>query len=182
MIERKVEVQGKVWRIITVYSKEMKETKKTIEEVVEGGSAERLIIGGDFNAKIGEEGMLCCEDERREEPRRSKDKVKNAEGSKLLEMIEENGWEILNGNTEGDEEGELTFIGGKGNSVIDYVIIDPLVKEEIKCFKVETRTGSSTTNGRNIRGKIGGGFTQEGKRENEEHMDRRGRKSVQGKN
>lgn len=86
--------------------------------------------------------MLCCEDERREEPRRSKDKVKNAEGSKLLEMIEENGWEILNGNTEGDEEGELTFIGGKGNSVIDYVIIDPLVKEEIKCFKVETRTES----------------------------------------
>lgn len=57
-------------------------------------------------------------------------------------MIEENGWEILNGNTEGDEEGELTFIGGKGNSVIDYVIIYPLVKEEIKCFKVETGTES----------------------------------------
>lgn len=64
--------------------------------------------------------------------------MKNAERSKLLEMIEENGWEILNGNTEGDEEGELTFIGGKGNSMIDYVIIYPLVKEEIKCFKVET--------------------------------------------
>lgn len=44
MTERKMEVQEKVWRIITVYSKEMKETKKTIEEVVEGGSAERLII------------------------------------------------------------------------------------------------------------------------------------------
>lgn len=44
MTERKMEVQGKVWRIITVYSKKVKETKKTIEEVVEGGSAERLII------------------------------------------------------------------------------------------------------------------------------------------
>lgn len=65
-----------------------------------------------------------------------------SERSKLLEMIEENGWKILNGNTEGDEEGEFTFIGGKGNSVIDYIVIDPLVKEEIKCFKVETRTES----------------------------------------
>lgn len=82
--------------------------------------------------------------------------MKNAERSKLLEMIEENGWEILNDSTEGDEEGELTFIGGKGNSVIDYVIIYPLVKEEIKCFKGRDRNGvgSFTTNGRNIWGKL----------------------------
>ena len=29
----------------------------------------------------------------------------NGEGRKMLEIIEETGWEIFNGNTEGDEEG-----------------------------------------------------------------------------
>jgi hypothetical protein len=35
-----------------------------------------------------------------------KDNVENAEGKRLMEWIEENGWEVLNGNKQGDEEGE----------------------------------------------------------------------------
>lgn len=60
----------------------------------------------------------------------------------MLEMIEENGWEILNGNMEGDEAGEFTFIGGKGNSVVDYVIVDTAMKEDIESFKIEERVES----------------------------------------
>jgi hypothetical protein len=33
-----------------------------------------------------------------------------------MEWIEENGCEVLNGNKQGDEEGEWTYIGSKGNS------------------------------------------------------------------
>lgn len=57
-------------------------------------------------------------------------------------MIEENGWEILNGNMEGDEEGQFTFIGGKGNTVIDYVLVDTSIKEAMKNFKIEERVES----------------------------------------
>jgi hypothetical protein len=38
--------------------------------------------------------------------RKSKDKVENAEGKKLMGWIEENGWEVLNGNKQENEEGE----------------------------------------------------------------------------
>lgn len=48
----------------------------------------------------------------------------NKEGKKLVEMIEERGWSIFNGNITGDEKGEFTFTGGKGCTVIDSVIGD----------------------------------------------------------
>lgn len=33
------------------------------------------------------------------------------------------GWYILNGKTEGDWEGEFTYVGARGCSVIDYAIV-----------------------------------------------------------
>jgi hypothetical protein len=33
-------------------------------------------------------------------------------------VFEERGWSIWNGNIIGDEEGEFTFTGGKGSTVI----------------------------------------------------------------
>jgi hypothetical protein len=41
-----------------------------------------------------------------DEKRKFKDKVENAEGIRLMEWIEENGWDVLNGNKKGDEEEE----------------------------------------------------------------------------
>ena len=38
--------------------------------------------------------------------RKSKNRVLNREGENWLKILEEMGWFILNGNTEGDEEGE----------------------------------------------------------------------------
>jgi hypothetical protein len=38
--------------------------------------------------------------------RQSKDKVENSERKRLMEWLEENGWEVLNGNKQGEEEGE----------------------------------------------------------------------------
>lgn len=127
---------------MTVYSKDMKKTRENIEVLIGEEKEELLIIGGDFNVRTGREGSFCNEEKEEKEMRRSKDKVKNGEGTKLLEMAEENGWEILNGNMEGDEEGEFTFIGGKGNSVINYVPIDSIIKEEIKRFRIGDRIES----------------------------------------
>lgn len=108
--------------------------------MVETTKEERLIIGGDFNARTGK-GSSFCDDKIEREMRRSRDKVANAEGVRFLEM-EENGWEILNGNMEGDEEGEYTFIEGQENSVIEYILIDTKIKDEIKNFRIEERVES----------------------------------------
>ena len=56
--------------------------------------------------------------------RSSKDEILNGEGKKLLNLLEEMGWFILNGNIEGKEEGEYTRTERKKRTVIDYVIVD----------------------------------------------------------
>lgn len=120
----------------------MKRTREKIERITGKMGEGKIIIGGDLNAKMGREGPFFNEERKEFERRNSKDKVKNTEGTKLIEMVEENGWEILNGNTKGDEAGEFTCIGGKGNSVIDYIMIDPLMKDKIKSFRIEDRVES----------------------------------------
>ncbi|KAJ3660702.1 hypothetical protein Zmor_005140 [Zophobas morio] len=52
------------------------------------------------------------------------------------------GWEILNGNKEGDEEGEWTYVGARGESIIDYGIVNEEAWEEIESFKVGERVES----------------------------------------
>ena len=56
--------------------------------------------------------------------RKEAQKTRYATGKVLLEMVENNGWHILNGNVEGNENGEYTFIRSTGQSVIDYTIVD----------------------------------------------------------
>jgi len=56
--------------------------------------------------------------------------------------VEELGLGILNGSKKGDEEGELTFVGKLGTSVIDYVICNAETWEEIENMKIADRTES----------------------------------------
>jgi hypothetical protein len=67
-------------------------------------------LGGDFNRRIRERGAKNREEERKDGKRKSKDKAENAEGKRLMEWIEENEWEVLNGKKQGDEEGEWTYV------------------------------------------------------------------------
>lgn len=50
--------------------------------------------------------------------------------------------EILNESTKGDQVGEYTFTGGKGNTVIGYVIGDEKIRERIGRLKVGNRVDS----------------------------------------
>lgn len=55
--ERRIRVEGKIWRVITVYNGErMKIIRQILEEKIRELEEEMLFIGGDFNAKIGLEG------------------------------------------------------------------------------------------------------------------------------
>lgn len=59
-----------------------------------------------FNARTGEmEGRIVMEEGKEDDKNKnSKDKKMNKEGKKLVEILEEAGWSILNGNTKGDKK------------------------------------------------------------------------------
>jgi len=97
------------------------------------------MIGGDFNIRIGDLGNGGVEEGVIE--RCSKDKVIGNGGIHLSEWIMEKGWMILNGRTEGDWEGEHTYVEARGSSVIDYVIVNEAV-DRIRKFKLGERVDS----------------------------------------
>jgi hypothetical protein len=84
--------------------------------------------------------------------------------------IEENGWEVLNGNKRGDEEGELIYVGSRGETVIDYAIVNEAAWERVKEFKVGERVDSDhlpleiTIEGTNQEEKEKGGTREEEKK------------------
>jgi hypothetical protein len=58
-----------------------------------------------------------------------------------MEWIEENGWEVLNGNKQGHEEGEWTYkyLGSRGETVIDYGIANEEAWARVEKFRIEVR-------------------------------------------
>jgi hypothetical protein len=107
-MERKVHVSNKSWKIMTVYSKEVKTTRRRVQDAMKENRKECMFMEGDINGRIGKRGVRSWEEERRDGETKCKNKVQNAEGKRLMEWIEENRWEVLNGNKRGDEEGEWT--------------------------------------------------------------------------
>lgn len=98
-----------------------------IEEwCVENNSVNTMVIG-DFNARIGElqtidnylygPGIVLKDD------RLSCDKVVNANGRRVIELVDDAGLVILNGRTINDKNGSFTFCGGMGDSVIDFACV-----------------------------------------------------------
>lgn len=90
-----------------------------------------------------------------EKGRNSKDDKINRDEKKLVELIEDKGWSIFNGNVSGNEEGEYIFTGGKGYTVIDYVIGDQEVRGRIKRISIGDRINRSSPGGSLDRRKSG---------------------------
>jgi len=81
---------------------------------------------GDLNARTG-----CCHDLDEQmlanfpqvnHIRKSKDKITDSKGRKILDLFDTLGGFILNGRFAGDSEGDFTFCGSSGSSVIDYCV------------------------------------------------------------
>jgi len=127
--------------IVSVYGEQgEKNLVKDLEEIIRIEKVENLIIGGDFNLRLGNLGKKGVGE--KEIERHSKDKCVGNGGIKFIEWINEKGWEILNGCTEGDWEGEFTYIGARGCSVIDYVMINERLGNRISSFRVGDRVDS----------------------------------------
>jgi len=132
------------WRIVGVYVNEgIEKMRRKIERWTDKGvESRKLIIGGDFNARVGREGGGFEGEDGESRERKAKDETINAEGRRLLDWVEEEGWCIFNGRTKGDEEGEYTFTGGRGNTTIDYVIGEEETWERIERLKIGDRIDS----------------------------------------
>lgn len=88
IMERRIVTKKGRIGIFTIYSQNLKETGAKLDRIIEEDREDRLVIGGDFNAKIGLEGERVYEKEKEKQWRsRSKDKVINAEGKCLLFAI-----------------------------------------------------------------------------------------------
>ncbi|XP_066593188.1 golgin subfamily A member 6-like protein 22 [Prorops nasuta] len=143
IMEIGIKIEEEEWRIIALYvGKGMRSIEEGIKRAIERGQGKRCLVGGDWNARIGELGGEGEEGEEMEEKRRSKDKVVNAEGMRMMDIIGEMGMEVWNGKVEGDREGEFTYVGHMGRSVIDYVVGDREARMGVKEIEVEVRTES----------------------------------------
>jgi hypothetical protein len=107
-MERNVHIGNKWWKIMTIYSKEMKTIIRGVEDAIKENRKDCMLLRGDINGRMGERGARHWEEERGDGKRKSTDKVENTERKRLMEWIEENGWEVLHGNKQGDEEGKWT--------------------------------------------------------------------------
>ena len=136
--ERSVELHGEKWRIFTVYNPEgSKQLWEELKEEIKETEEDHLLIGGDLNARIGNYGGNINNES--EVERWSKDKVINKQGKILIQELEERGWCVLNGNTKGDEEGDYTYIGESGQSVIDYGLVNQTAQQLVVYFKIDNR-------------------------------------------
>ena len=140
--ERKLIIDESKWRIIAVYNPEGGEgVWQDLKHKLEDYEEENLLIGGDFNCRTGILGTWK-DGEDMWIQRNSKDKTVNKQGRYLIKEIEDRGWYILNGAIKGDEEGNFTYIGERGETVIDYVIVNEFSKEWVEKMTVEPMTFS----------------------------------------
>ena len=128
------------------------------EQIASFNEEESIIIGGDFNARIGNlSGRVTEEVElpgKREEntdiivdkvsdislrERVSEDKKINANGYDFADFCTSTNLCVLNGRTVGDLRGKYTFVGRNGCSTVDLVLASKKVRspKSLRNFKVE---------------------------------------------
>lgn len=132
---------GEKWSVMTIYrsgESEWKDFEDKIRKIMVEKREESVIIGGDV--RIGKGGGM--EEVGHELGRKSRDKITNKKGKKLVNLVREVGGYFLNGATEGDREGEYTYIGPRGNTVIDYVIVNKIGNENVRKLRIKDRIDS----------------------------------------
>lgn len=100
---------------------------------------EKIVLIGDLNGRIGNFSTgKRLENERLREDRKTKDLVCNGNGEKIIKMMSDLNMEVINGRTESDQGGEVTFISKGGKSVIDLCLATKETLQNIYDLKVGT--------------------------------------------
>lgn len=136
-----VNLQNEWWTIIGLYNRQgLARIKTEIEDLLEKGMTMKCIMIGDLNARCGNLGGIEQSLEGVRKPRHTKDSEINAEGKKWIDVMNDYGLTILNGNIDGDWRGEITHIDYKSQSVIDYGAANDSAREKISSFKIGRET------------------------------------------
>lgn len=138
-------LNGSVFYLIPSYLNctKWKTEAESFETFLKEINPENFCILGDLNARIGEEQLM--ENRFFEDfayisgRRRSKDNTINTNGRKLLQIIEDIGGIVLNGRTTGDTEGNFSFCGIMGSSVIDYNICSHSFLRYVEDFSIDMK-------------------------------------------
>lgn len=134
-----VEINGSTYNITNIYNRRgIKKIEKTVTDRMEENAEKKCIAFGDLNARIGVEGDCCISEDTDEKDRQrnTKDTVTNAEGLLLMDLLDDCGLMVLNGNKNGDWGGEITHVGYNSKSVIDYGTANELAWNSITEFRV----------------------------------------------
>ena len=76
------------WKIFVIYSQNVEEIMESIKETMPEEEEDYVLIGGDFNARTGNEGgPIVYNEDKGVEKRKSKDKIINKEGKILLSKL-----------------------------------------------------------------------------------------------
>ena len=123
-----------------------KKFEKLSEEIAKFHSKGRVILQGDFNARINTENDTIDPDKYDEQlglsftaipPRNSEDTGEiNVRGIELLNMCKALNMTILNGRKSGDLFGKYTSIHWNGKAVVDFGIVPVDSYEEVTSFRV----------------------------------------------
>ena len=123
-----------------------KKFEKLSEEIAKFHSRGRVILQGDFNARINTENDTIDPDKYDEQlglsftaipPRNSEDTGEiNVRGIELLNMCKALNMTILNGRKSGDLFGKYTSIHWNGKAVVDFGIVPVDSYEEVTSFRV----------------------------------------------
>ena len=118
-------------------------------EIVKYQKHGKILIGGDFNARVGTENDFISQDSDNHLPlfdsyiidsiplqRRSYDHVLNTRGKQLLNLCVQCGLRFLNGRMLGDSLGQYTSHQPSGSNVIDYFIASESILSIIPCFRI----------------------------------------------
>lgn len=145
-IEIIVRLGDERWKIMGIYVREdlgrkLGWLRERVENKEEGT---RLLIGGDFNVRTGEEGGIIEKGEWEKDwkSRRSRDKKLNTGEKVMVRWVEEMGRSIFNDCVKSDMGGDWTYTGGRGESVIDYMLGDEGVREQVERMKVGDKVDS----------------------------------------
>ena len=116
---------------------------------------DEIILGGDFNSRLGNEhNEYIITDTSEFLPignsetdiltfRNSQDKKTNSNGKHLADLCMINNLKILNGRKIGDLTGKYTCHQYNGSIVVDYIIAEPNIFNKINYFQVLSLTAYS---------------------------------------
>lgn len=105
---------------------------------------ENIMVIGDFNARVGKCQTRTSANLKNNflMMRESKDLVVNTNGRLLIDLFQTYDLFILNGCSKNDQQGEFTFVGNQGKSVIDLCAISSSWFSHVKDFEVCTQVYS----------------------------------------